>query len=86
MSRHKNSVTTNLSFFATPEKCHDINFFVEKIIFTFSSSTLSQHSLICCDIHCGVLLKLYCDKIFFCHDRVSLSCMLILSRQTFSFS
>ena len=56
MSRHKNFVATNLSFFVAPEKCGDINFFVVTNIFTFSSSTLSQHSLLCCDILSGVLL------------------------------
>ena len=43
MSRHKNFVVTNLSFFAAPEKCRDINFFVVTNIFDFSSSTLSRH-------------------------------------------
>ena len=50
MSRHKNLVTTNLSFFASPEKCHDINFFVESNIFAFNSFTLLGHNFLCCDI------------------------------------
>ena len=77
MSQHKNFVATNLSFFVAPEKCHDINFFAVEIFFALRSSTLSQNSLLCCDILFRVLLYLCCG-------RVSHNCMLLLSRQTFS--
>ena len=65
MSRHKKFVATNLSFFAVPEKCRDINFFVAINIFAFNSSTLSRHSLLCCDILYGVLIFLCRGNIFF---------------------
>ena len=64
MSQHKNFVATKLSFFVAPEKCHDINFFVATNIFAFSSSTLSRHSLLCCDIIYGVLLYLLSRQYF----------------------
>ena len=51
-----------------------------------SSSTFLQHSLLCYDILFVVLLNLCQENIFFYRDRVSHSCMLLLSQQTFSLS
>ena len=79
MSQNKKFVATNLSFFAAPKKCRDINFFVVTNIFTFISFALSRHSLLCCNILSGVLLYLCSNNIFFCRDKVSHSCMLLLS-------
>ena len=45
MSRHKNFVATNLSFFAAPEKCRNINF-LSRQIFLFSVLPLC-HDILC---------------------------------------
>ena len=63
--------------------CRDMSFVTTEIP---PALQLCCKSLLCCDISFVIILNLCHDILFLCHDRVSLSSIDLLSRQTFSLS
>ena len=70
MSRHKNFVATNLSFFATLETCRDINFFVEIKLLVFKPCFMLRHKLEMSRHKIKCVVTVFCSIPFiFCCDR-----------------